>query len=503
MGDWPDNTSYPTSSGVTAGGKDTVIHPREGVIDLGVVDGEQTFEVRINYFGPAPAEVPPPNSPAGGGGRGYFTSRRPAGDTSTLDLHHFTGVADNYEDDPDGFFAALDGVRCVLAARDRAILYAPAAVFEMTGMALAAVLEGLLPGLALCAVVVGLTTAAGAGIGFLLGLLEGVVGALPGAVIGGELGFDAGMYILSWLGVGFLIKGIGESLAEAVGLMRDGAALAWRGRGREEAYREFFIEAGAHEMAKGLAVVVRALLEGVVLYVTGRGAFAATERLAANVERLGDGANRAAMAAERLNLQKARLDDLLGRLRENNLLRPFANWIQNHVDDLVNNPKLRGKQALPLEEPPPLAEPPPAQNKPAPKEEPPPEEAPQKKTNSEKGVIGEAAGDEYMTGRGMKKLNGDPVKVGDDPLGPGIDGVWENPKPPPDYIISETKYGSSKLGYTKDGRQMSDKWIDRRLDKAVGKAQADKIRDAQLEGRVEKWLLHVDEAGNVTQRTLK
>lgn len=356
MGDQPDNTAYPAIDRPYPGTPGVVQEWRpvslpEWVDDLGEVDGIRTFRIHISRWGVV-NDVPPPNSPAGGGGRGYFTSRRPAGDSTVDDLHHFAGLVDNPDDDPDSYYAALDGVRCVLAARDLAIMYTPAVVYEKTGMALAAVLEGLLPGLAMCAVVVGFTTAVGAGVGALLGLLEGIVGALPGAVIGGELGFDAGMYLLSWLGVGFLIAGIGESLGEAVKLMKEGAFLAWRGRCKSEELRQFFIESGARRMAEGLAVVIRALLEGVVLYITGRGGVAATERLAANVERLADGARRAEMAAERLRLQKLLVDDLLERLRQNNLLRPFADWVKNHVDDLVNNPKLRGK----IEPPPPALE---------------------------------------------------------------------------------------------------------------------------------------------------
>ena len=125
------------------------------------------------------------------------------------------------------------------------------------------------------------------------------------------------------------------------------------------------------------------------------------------------------------------------------------------------------------------------------------------KTTAEKGVFGEAMADEYMAKNGYKKMNGEPVKVGDKPQGKGIDGVWKNDHPPPEYVISEAKYGTSDLGMTKDGPQMSDKWIDKRLDKAVGKVEADKISDSMLDGNVEKWLLKVDEKGNVTKEVLK
>ena len=125
---------------------------------------------------------------------------------------------------------------------------------------------------------------------------------------------------------------------------------------------------------------------------------------------------------------------------------------------------------------------------------------PQDFTRNEKGVYGEAQSDNYMQEEGFQKLNGDIVKVGDPPLGPGIDGVWRNTAPPPEYVITESKYGSSTLSTLKDGtKQMSDDWVDQRLNKAVGEQTANAIRDADARGQVEKWLLQVDENGNVSK----
>jgi hypothetical protein len=119
-------------------------------------------------------------------------------------------------------------------------------------------------------------------------------------------------------------------------------------------------------------------------------------------------------------------------------------------------------------------------------------------TSAEKGVYGEAQSDIYMQEDGFQKMNDDAVQVGDDPLGKGIDGVWRNTAPPPEYVITESKYGSSSLSTLQDGtKQMSDKWIDARLNDAVGSELADKIRLADADGSVEKWLLQVDSSGNV------
>ncbi len=88
--------------------------------------------------------------------------------------------------------------------------------------------------------------------------------------------------------------------------------------------------------------------------------------------------------------------------------------------------------------------------------------------------------------------------------GTGIDGVWRNPTPPPEYIITEAKYGSSRLGETADGKQMSDDWVrgSNRLDRAVGRQEAERIRDAMNRGQVEKQLHQVDENGVITVKVL-
>ena len=129
--------------------------------------------------------------------------------------------------------------------------------------------------------------------------------------------------------------------------------------------------------------------------------------------------------------------------------------------------------------------------------------AEQPKSNAEKGVYGEAKADEYMSSQGYDKLNGDLVQAGDSPKGHGIDGVWKNANPPPEYVVTEAKYGSSQLSTLKDGtKQMSDTWIDDRLDSEVGQNAAEDVRDSMARGETEKWLLRVDGNGGVTKTIL-
>ncbi|AVS64770.1 hypothetical protein C8245_02835 [Paracidovorax avenae] len=122
----------------------------------------------------------------------------------------------------------------------------------------------------------------------------------------------------------------------------------------------------------------------------------------------------------------------------------------------------------------------------------------EKLTNHEKGAIGEKTGHQAMVDKKME-----PVGKTDGVYEPGkngIDGVYKNPNPPPDYVIAEYKYGSAKLekGLADGTNQMDDAWVDKRLVEKVGKEQAEAIRDAMDAGKVEKWLVRVDENGATT-----
>ncbi|MFL1663765.1 hypothetical protein ABTB31_12885, partial [Bacillus cereus] len=73
------------------------------------------------------------------------------------------------------------------------------------------------------------------------------------------------------------------------------------------------------------------------------------------------------------------------------------------------------------------------------------------------------------------------------------------------YVIDEAKFGSSQLGKTKDGRQMSNDWLNgaktrkSRILKAVdGDMKLSiKITNALKKGEVERVLSKVDSTGNV------
>lgn len=118
-------------------------------------------------------------------------------------------------------------------------------------------------------------------------------------------------------------------------------------------------------------------------------------------------------------------------------------------------------------------------------------------TNHEKAAFGEKTAHDKMLDKGYE-----PVGKTDgiyEKGKTGIDGVYKSKTPPPDYVITEVKYGSSKLGKTADGKQMSDDWLtDKRLIDKVGRKEADAIKQAMKKGNIEKRLIQVGEDGSTS-----
>lgn len=120
-------------------------------------------------------------------------------------------------------------------------------------------------------------------------------------------------------------------------------------------------------------------------------------------------------------------------------------------------------------------------------------------TKEELGNLGEMMMDQYYISKGYKPLNKYRVTSLDDKKGgfkTGIDGVYEktNPDGSKSYVIVDAKYNTSQLSETNDGKQMSDNWIDKRLDDAVGKEKADEIREAAEDNpdSVKHEVYHID-----------
>lgn len=102
-------------------------------------------------------------------------------------------------------------------------------------------------------------------------------------------------------------------------------------------------------------------------------------------------------------------------------------------------------------------------------------------TDAEKGNLGEMLMDQYYIEQGYKPIHSPRVTDLQHKSGQGIDGVYEkvNPDGSKSYIIADAKVNHSQLnkGLADGTDQMSDAWVEKRLDDAVGKEKADEIRD--------------------------
>ncbi|WP_369900854.1 T7SS effector LXG polymorphic toxin [Bacillus manliponensis] len=136
-------------------------------------------------------------------------------------------------------------------------------------------------------------------------------------------------------------------------------------------------------------------------------------------------------------------------------------------------------------------------------------------TNKQKGNYGEIkSNDNLLNNQSLKDAGFDLKPVGkaapssiDDKIVKGIDGLYENTNAESKikYVIDEAKFGSSQLGKTKDGTQMSNDWLTgtktekSRILKAVDGDEklARKITGALKKDQVERVLSKVDSSGNV------
>ena len=140
---------------------------------------------------------------------------------------------------------------------------------------------------------------------------------------------------------------------------------------------------------------------------------------------------------------------------------------------------------------------------------------------SQKGIYGEIISDHYMKDHGFINLlpeDRQVRKMTDKPRGRGIDGIYKNSEPPPPYVVTETKYRTEAGKYIdgdgiakdtmllsttkgskgyKSAKQMSDRWIDPRLEDELSLEQIEVLSD---EG-YERWLMIVDNSGKVVNIT--
>jgi hypothetical protein len=285
-----------------------------------------------------------PDAPAGGGGPGHFTSRKPCGTNSVIAFHSHTGPRDAKESDwvlrmnrsfteaemaaggdiLDDLWDTWNRAKNVKKAQELALeKYVGPMILEETGEGLEEILKGLIPGLLVTLLVVVGTTALGTGIGFAIGFLFGGVGAGPGALLGAKAGLALGLWVLKWMGLAFLVIYIAENFGEVLELIKSGITHAWNASdgGTPEKEREG-VHRGARDMARAVAVVVRLVLEGIVLFLLAKGTAAVASRLA----------------------------ELVGSLRNSKFGKGFADWVEKNHRKLFENPKLNRKRGSTAQE---------------------------------------------------------------------------------------------------------------------------------------------------------
>lgn len=281
----------------------------------------------------------------------------------------------------------------------------------------------------------------GTSIGGAAGFFVGGAGAVPGAVAGAAAGSQVGLWVLGFLGLKSLAEYMIDALPQAMRHYEQGFRKAW----------------GDPPQGNRPGPVNRTPTPPDVNHAANE--FGTGHVLVITALLMG--------LVAYLTRGRGNKGVILQEIRQSSRLGPkVANWVQANEARLLNNPALNPRlrtARTPQAAPKPSTAQTPSQgaNKPrtpAPAPAPAPTPAAnsiRNASNAEKGVFGEA------------------------------------------------KYGTSRLATLKDGtKQMSDDWVDARLNKAVGPRQADRIREAMAEGRVEKRILQVDEHGTVTSKIL-
>lgn len=264
-----------------------------------------------------------PDTPLGGGGPGHFrptasraadrgaASRLPDPDSPAARTFDWGGL---------GAVDRLERIEAVYEAVRRSARFIPGEVQRATGEEVHAVIAGIVPGLVVSLGIAALTATAGAAVGAALGALAGGVGALPGAALGGAWGAEAGVWILEWLGLGFLAISVGRSL----GLATRQAQLAVQEASRavdSRVSRDLAIDDAAAGLARAVAYVVRAVLQGIVAFLLSKGA---------------EGV-------------QSRVTELTARLRGSRLGARFATWVEQGWRRLIANPKLQPGRIAPVQ----------------------------------------------------------------------------------------------------------------------------------------------------------
>ncbi|MEZ4363305.1 MAG: DUF4157 domain-containing protein [Kofleriaceae bacterium] len=148
-----------------------------------------------------------------------------------------------------------DDVRAAISLSTK---YLPAAIRAHVEESLWSILEAMALLLVGAAAVLAISTAIGAA----LGALAGGAGAAPGAAAG----FEVGLVLLNWLGLGFLIVWLGQSLVKVGGAFGTFLGQIWGARG--DAAK---VDLAARQFAEAIGTLCGVLIEALVMWAASIG----------------------------------------------------------------------------------------------------------------------------------------------------------------------------------------------------------------------------------------
>ncbi|MBL8999971.1 MAG: hypothetical protein JNK25_02400 [Phycisphaerae bacterium] len=159
-----------------------------------------------------------------------------------------------------------DGADIAEALRLGISHYAFDAAKRRLGEGFDSLIRAIVPSILTSLAVVGGAAALGAGLGAAAGSLAGGIGAAPGAVGGASLGASAGLTLLTFLGVGFLVKYVADRLGELADSFDKGATASRRANGAPTV-----IDTAARHFGDAMGGFVALVIEGLIMYFAARG----------------------------------------------------------------------------------------------------------------------------------------------------------------------------------------------------------------------------------------
>lgn len=141
--------------------------------------------------------------------------------------------------------------------------YVMGAIGRQTSEEFRDLVKMIVPGLLIAAAGLIVTTALGAVVGAIAGtFVTPGLGTGAGLAAGAQIGFSVGLFLLDWLGVGFLVAFLATRMKDVGDHIAWGIKIAWDSAGNNGK-----IDNAAREMAEGVALFFSLLLQGLLLFI--------------------------------------------------------------------------------------------------------------------------------------------------------------------------------------------------------------------------------------------